>query len=202
MAELEQTARRQAGGARARRPGGGRRRCAGAWPTSRRGPPCWPSGWRRRTRRVRPADRSRRSRRRGRPRRCSDEVAALEAALDEPAAESAEAPGPAPELQGRTLLYVGGRPKQVEQLRALTARFGGLLLSHDGGVEDSPTLLPGLVSQADVAFFPVDCVSHHAAGQVKRLCREAAEAVRAAAHASLASFAAAVGTMGCAAAAE
>ncbi|MFE0753041.1 DUF2325 domain-containing protein [Inquilinus sp. NPDC058860] len=121
-----------------------------------------------------------------------DELAALEAALDEPAAEPAAAPGPAPELQGRTLLYVGGRPKQVEQLRALTARFGGVLLSHDGGVEDSPTLLPGLVSQADVAFFPVDCVSHHAAGQVKRLCRETQKPFVPLRTASLASFAAAV----------
>lgn len=131
-----------------------------------------------------------------------DEIAALEAALDAPAAEPTEASGPGPELEGRTLLYVGGRPKQVEQLRALTARFGGVLLSHDGGVEDSPTLLPGLVSQADVAFFPVDCVSHHAAGQVKRLCREAQKPFVPLRTASLASFAAAVGTMGRAAAAE
>lgn len=131
-----------------------------------------------------------------------DEIAALEATLDAPAAEPAEASGPAPELQGRTLLYVGGRPRQVEQLRALTARCGGVLLSHDGGVEDSPTLLPGLVSQADVAFFPVDCVSHHAAGQVKRLCREAEKPFVPLRTSSLASFAAAVGTMGRAAAAE
>lgn len=128
------------------------------------------------------------------------EIAALEAALDQPAAEPAEASGPAPELQGRTLLYVGGRPKQVEQLRALAARFGGVLLSHDGGVEDSPTLLPGLVSQADIAFFPVDCVSHHAAGQVKRLCRAAEKPFAPLRTASLASFAAAVGSMGRAAA--
>jgi len=131
-----------------------------------------------------------------------DEIAALEAALDRPAAEPAETSGTVPELQGRTLLYVGGRPKQVEQLRALAARCGGVLLSHDGGVEDSPTLLPGLVSQADIAFFPVDCVSHHAAGQVKRLCREAQKPFVPLRTASLASFAAAVGTMGYAAAAE
>lgn len=126
------------------------------------------------------------------------EIAALEAALDEPAAEPGEVSGP--ELRGRTLLYVGGRPKQVEQLRAMTVRLGGLLLSHDGGVEDSPTLLPGLVSQADIAFFPVDCVSHHAAGQVKRLCREAGKAFVPLRTASLASFAAAVGALGAVAA--
>ena len=129
-----------------------------------------------------------------------DEIAALEATLAEPAAEAGDMPGPTPALRGRTLLYVGGRPKQVDQLRALTTRFGGVLLSHDGGVEDSPTLLPGLVSQADAAFFPVDCVSHHAAGQVKRLCREAEKPFVPLRTSSLASFAAAVGTMGRAAA--
>ncbi|WP_225767598.1 DUF2325 domain-containing protein [Inquilinus sp. Marseille-Q2685] len=122
------------------------------------------------------------------------ELAALEATLAE-RAEPGEAQRPAPALQGQTLLYVGGRPKQVEQLRALAARLGGVLLSHDGGVEDSPTLLPGLVSQADIAFFPVDCVSHHAAGQVKRLCREARKPFVPLRTASLASFAAAVGAM-------
>lgn len=128
------------------------------------------------------------------------EIDALEAMQDTPAAEAGDMPGPAPDLRGRTLLYVGGRPKQIDQLRALTARFGGVLLSHDGGVEDSPTLLPGLVSQADAAFFPVDCVSHHAAGQVKRLCREARKPFVPLRTSSLASFAAAVGAMGRAAA--
>lgn len=128
------------------------------------------------------------------------ELAALEATLAEPAAEPGEVRRPAPALQGRTLLYVGGRPKQVEQLRALAARLGGVLLSHDGGVEDSPTLLPGLVSQTDIAFFPVDCVSHHAAGQVKRLCREADKPFVPLRTASLASFAAAVGAVGAVAA--
>ena len=45
-------------------------------------------------------------------------------------------------LEGKRLLYVGGRPKQIGQLRQFTARQGGTLLSHDGGVEDSIASLP------------------------------------------------------------
>jgi Uncharacterized protein conserved in bacteria (DUF2325) len=46
------------------------------------------------------------------------------------------------------------------------------LLHHEGGIEHSPTLLPGLVSRADHLFFPVDCVSHDAAATIERLCRQ------------------------------
>jgi hypothetical protein len=31
-------------------------------------------------------------------------------------------------------------------------------------------LLPNLINQVDVTFFPVDCVSHDAAATVKRVC--------------------------------
>ncbi len=123
------------------------------------------------------------------------ELASLEAALAEPAEDASETAEGAPDLQGRRLLYVGGRPKQVEQLRALARRFGGELLSHDGGIEDNIALLPGLVSQSDMAFFPVDCVSHHAAGQVKRLCRETDKPFLPLRSGSLASFVAAIGRL-------
>jgi hypothetical protein len=75
-------------------------------------------------------------------------------------------------LSGLTLLYVGGRPQQVPQFKAVVERCGGTFLYHDGGVEHSPTLLPGLISHADWALFPVDCVSHDAVGFVKRFCRQ------------------------------
>ena len=70
------------------------------------------------------------------------------------------------------VLYVGGRPGLIEQLRQRSARRGATFLAHDGGIENSLTLLPGLVAQADAVLFPVDCVSHSAAGLVKRLCSE------------------------------
>jgi len=51
-------------------------------------------------------------------------------------------------------------------------RAGGKLLYHDGGIEHSMTLLPGLISRADCAVFPIDCVSHEAMGILKRQCRQ------------------------------
>lgn len=79
------------------------------------------------------------------------------------------------QLGGAQVLYVGGRAHQVAQIRAVVERAGGVLLHHDGGVEHSMTLLPGLVSRADCTVFPVDCVSHDAMGMVKRQCRQAAK---------------------------
>jgi hypothetical protein len=121
-----------------------------------------------------------------------DEQSSLEATLAGLVGTEQAAASSAPDLAGQRLLYVGGRPKQLEQLRSLAARLGGTLLTHDGGIEESITLLPGLISQSDIAFFPVDCVSHSAAGQVKRLCREAGKPFVPLRSASLASFLAAI----------
>jgi hypothetical protein len=103
------------------------------------------------------------------------EIEALErvVASDEPAESSAKAPAAA--LDGLALLYVGGRPKQVWQARAAIESLGGRFLHHDGGIDDNGALLAGLVSRADLAAFPVDCISHDAAGMVKRLCRQSAK---------------------------
>jgi hypothetical protein len=80
-----------------------------------------------------------------------------------------------PELNGVQVLYVGGRAHQVPQLKAVVERAGGALLYHDGGIEHSMTLLPGLISRADFAVFPVDCISHDAMGILKRQCRQSAK---------------------------
>jgi Uncharacterized protein conserved in bacteria (DUF2325) len=81
----------------------------------------------------------------------------------------------APELSGAQVLYVGGRAHQVPQLKAMVERAGGKFLYHDGGIEHSMTLLPGLISRADCAVFPIDCVSHEAMGLLKRQCRQMAK---------------------------
>ncbi|MGA1858901.1 DUF2325 domain-containing protein [Azospirillum sp. 11R-A] len=96
------------------------------------------------------------------------------------------------DLAGRRLLYVGGRPGLIGALRTVTARRGGTMLAHDGGIEDSTALLPGLISQADIAFFPVDCVSHAAAGRIKTLCRQAGKPFIPLRSASIATFIAAI----------
>jgi len=76
-------------------------------------------------------------------------------------------------LAGLTVLYVGGRSHHIARLRAVVERASGQFLHHDGGIEERSELLPGLVSRADLAACPIDCVSHTAALVVKRLCRQA-----------------------------
>ena len=93
------------------------------------------------------------------------ELALLEAQLNDWLAEDSSSR--TPKLSGAQVLYVGGRPHQVPQLRAVVERAGGVLLYHDGGIEHSTTLLPGLISRADCAIFPIDCISHDAMGILK-----------------------------------
>lgn len=76
------------------------------------------------------------------------------------------------ELTPHRVLYVGGRPNATERMRDLLGAAGGSLLTHDGGRHDHSSLLPGLIGQADIVVFPVDCISHDAALTIKRLCRQ------------------------------
>ncbi|KZD24825.1 DUF2325 domain-containing protein [Tardiphaga robiniae] len=121
------------------------------------------------------------------------ELAAVEATLQVDVRNEDEVSSIADELNGLTLLYVGGRPGLIEQLKVQCAKRGATLLAHDGGIEENSAALPGLISRADVAFFPVDCVSHHAAGQVKKLCRDHGKPFVPLRAASVASFISAVG---------
>ncbi|WP_425404920.1 DUF2325 domain-containing protein [Hwanghaeella sp.] len=76
------------------------------------------------------------------------------------------------DLNGRCILYVGGRLANVHRLRELVAQWNGELLHHDGGMEQSLDELPSCVVRADAVVFPTDCISHSAALKAKRLCRQ------------------------------
>ena len=123
----------------------------------------------------------------GRCRALEAEVASLEAALSDAPNDEGADDAPA-DLAGRTVLYVGGRPRQVATLRRFTAARGGCLLSHDGGIDDNVGLLPGLVRRSEVVLLPVTCVSHEAATLVKRFCGEDGVPFHPVRSASLASF--------------
>jgi hypothetical protein len=101
-----------------------------------------------------------------------EELDAIEATFGSPCCPAER---PAMRLDGVTVLYVGGRPNQIAQLRGSAERLGASFLHHDGGVESHTSLLPGLANRADVVLFPVDCISHEAANAVKALCRQAAK---------------------------
>jgi hypothetical protein len=99
---------------------------------------------------------------------------------------------PPKDLAGATLLYVGGRTRQIAQLRRLAERWNATLLFHDGGIDDRSGLLEAQVARADCTLFPVDCVSHNAVAIVKRVCRGAGKSYSALRSSGLTAFAAAL----------
>ncbi len=120
-----------------------------------------------------------------------EELGAVEASFGSlPQAEPADQSTAPASLSDVTLLYVGGRT--VGHLRALSERLGAAFLYHDGGVEDRSGLLGGLVSRADIVLFPVDCISHEAVTNLKRLCRQMAKPFMPLRSSGMGSFAAAL----------
>jgi len=80
---------------------------------------------------------------------------------------------PASDMQGRCLLYVGGRNKLKAHFRTLVEQqYGGRFLHHDGGLHGKDQCLYQVLCQADLVFCPVDCISHHACQMVKQFCKK------------------------------
>jgi hypothetical protein len=73
-------------------------------------------------------------------------------------------------IQGKRIVYVGGRPGSNAALKRLVEATGGELVVHDGGVEDRKGLLAAALPGADIVVFPVDCVDHDSMNMLKRIC--------------------------------
>ncbi|MGF6753181.1 DUF2325 domain-containing protein [Paraburkholderia sp. GAS42] len=73
-------------------------------------------------------------------------------------------------LNGKRVVYVGGRPGSNAALRRIVESAGGELTLHDGGVEDRKGLLAAALPRADMVVFPVDCVDHDSMNTLKRVC--------------------------------
>jgi len=116
------------------------------------------------------------------------ELLAAEAQLS---SRDAPEPSTSRRLDGETILYVGGL-RHTDRLRAIVEERGGLLLFHDGGVEDSDVLLPNAVAQSTAVYFPVDCVSHKAVWRLKKLCKDLGKPFTPLRSAGLSSFLSAV----------
>lgn len=83
-----------------------------------------------------------------------------------------DAPTPVrPDLNNRTILYIGGRLQAVAHFKRLVEECNGSFAHHDGGMEENMGRLKSLFGRADAVIFPVDCVSHAALAEIKRLCR-------------------------------
>jgi len=79
---------------------------------------------------------------------------------------------PNSDLEGKKVLYVGGRFRQAPHFRDLVEKLNGSLLFHDGGREDGDRRLDELLPRADVVVCPIDCISHSAVGRIKRECQK------------------------------
>ncbi|GHU03686.1 hypothetical protein FACS1894205_0650 [Alphaproteobacteria bacterium] len=93
------------------------------------------------------------------------------AALLTPSDKPSVCDGASLDLCGRCILFVGGRNQHVPHLRRIVERCNGAFAHHDGGLEESLGLLPGLVGRADAVLFAVDNISHAAQDELKRHCR-------------------------------
>jgi regulator of replication initiation timing len=108
----------------------------------------------------------------------------MQFSADEPDAPRAALPG----LEGRRIVYVGGRPGSNAVLRRLVGSAGGELTVHDGGVEDRKGLLAAALPRADMVVFPVDCIDHDSMNTLKRVCERHQVAYYPLRTASVASF--------------
>jgi hypothetical protein len=76
-----------------------------------------------------------------------------------------------PRLQGRRVVYIGGRRSLTPYMRNLVQRMEGKFIHHDGGIEDSRMALDEVLQNADLVFCPIDCISHDACHRAKTCCR-------------------------------
>jgi hypothetical protein len=99
------------------------------------------------------------------------ECAALERASFDDSGDAKETRRRALEwVNGKRIVYVGGRPNSNAMLKSLVEGAGGALTVHDGGIEDRKGLLASALPNADVVLFPVDCVDHDSMNMLKRVC--------------------------------
>ncbi|MBJ9591417.1 DUF2325 domain-containing protein [Burkholderia seminalis] len=99
------------------------------------------------------------------------EASAIEQAVQASAADPADpATNALSMLQGRRVVYVGGRPGSNRAIRRIVEASGGEVTLHDGGVEDRKGLLAAALPGAQMVVFPVDCIDHDSMNLLKRIC--------------------------------
>ncbi len=75
-------------------------------------------------------------------------------------------------LEGQCVLYLGGRAGLSPHLRDLVEQKGGRFLYHDGGLEGKVQRLDPLLSQADMIFCPLNCISHAACNKARHFSKK------------------------------
>lgn len=78
---------------------------------------------------------------------------------------------PCKALDGKTILYVGGKSTVVSQCRKIVEKNGGVFIYHDGGRDNKISLLSKAVSMADTVFCPLGYMSQNASRVIKKICK-------------------------------
>ncbi len=74
-------------------------------------------------------------------------------------------------LNQKVVLCVGGRSGNVASYRDVVERVGGRFAHHDGGLEDSHSVLDASLAAADLVVCQTGCISHNAYWKVKDFCK-------------------------------
>lgn len=74
-------------------------------------------------------------------------------------------------LNQKVVLCVGGRSGNVANYRDVVERVGGRFAHHDGGLEDSHSVLDASLAAADLVVCQTGCISHNAYWKVKDFCK-------------------------------
>lgn len=86
--------------------------------------------------------------------------------------EHVDANNPVINLNGKKVLYVGGRSNVTPHLKNLVTNLNGEFFHHDGGLEENTANLQGALASADLVFCPIDCTSHDACLRAKHHCQQ------------------------------
>jgi hypothetical protein len=98
------------------------------------------------------------------------ECNALEQALVAQGSDAGSKADDLASLNGKRVVYVGGRPGSNAALRQLVESAGGDFVVHDGGIEDRKGMFAAALPRADIVVFPVDCIDHDSMNLLKRVC--------------------------------
>ena len=74
-------------------------------------------------------------------------------------------------LNQKNVLCVGGRSGNVASYRDVVERTGAHFAHHDGGLEDSHSVLDASLAAADLVICQTGCISHNAYWKVKEFCK-------------------------------
>lgn len=77
-----------------------------------------------------------------------------------------------PDLQGCSILYLGGKSKLVPHLENHARSSGASFMHHDGGLEDNITRIDAVLPSVDCVVCPINCISHDACLRAKHGCQK------------------------------